>query len=865
LALVGLTALIVVGSIAPAEAAAAGAAGGLRVVPRSAVPGLVVELRGHGAGGRRARVTISGHRAEVVARRGNALSVIVPKVAPGVARVQLAEGGRRLSTSLRVARGFSGSAQPVIDRKRVGAASIGPAGGTVGVRGSGGTTYELSLPPGALRSTTKITLTALKRVRGIPLKGGTIGVQFGPDGLQLAKPATLMITLRRPPPRSTIGYVYSGKGRGVTLVRAKRRGKRLTLKTEHFSGAGGGQVTIESFMKFAARLLIGQLTLADVDEFLHQLQIVEAIFGEFCLTDETCAELVRRSGDLLEQRASKFSCGFRDPGEAIALLRDGLLIDGDLQLIGRGSKGRQLERERECITNALVSAAAGPASNEPLARAGIGTLNPSDRFHADLDADGVVVNVEWGIFLAGIAAQQDFGRLQGRIQAAAETGLNKVLTDGTETCDKTLSVGKDLLEKGQKIANAAGLLAAEFAAALENCIPRVFVTPAAVTVEVGKTQAFSARSNEGDTSFDWTAGAGSVDTVGLFTAPENPGQVTVTATVRRIVKGTATVTVVCPTGQVEFEGECRTISVTVSPQNALVAPGEGKQFTATVNNTNNQAVTWSASGGSVSSAGFFTAPQQPGSYTLTATSKEDPGKSGSTTVTVATPGVTVTARVSEVPNMFTRAQVRSDPPQCIDGPQQQAQKSARRQDPNPLGTWTTALDELLLESVAPLVSCQGSSADAEATLFSANAQTVESSEGDLTVGFSATNDHTITMHQTGTLVVPAVQSTAYSFLGFTFSVVAEPVTLSCSTTLSGDSRAGNQFENEDSVFQLRIAEAPGGDEVIKLEDTSPATEITLQPGKYESSIENKTTRARSGSEEISTFTFAAEAECVTVS
>ena len=88
-------------------------------------------------------------------------------------------------------------------------------------------------------------------------------------------------------------------------------------------------------MRFVARLLTGQLTLVDVDEFLHQLQIVEQIFGDFCLTEATCAELIRRSGDLLEDRASKFSCGSKDPGKALELLREGILVDGDLELVGR--------------------------------------------------------------------------------------------------------------------------------------------------------------------------------------------------------------------------------------------------------------------------------------------------------------------------------------------------------------------------------------------------------------------------------------------------------------------------------------------------------------------------------------------------
>ena len=158
--------------------------------------------------------------------------------------------------------------------------------------------------------------------------------------------------------------------------------------------------------------------------------------------------------------------------------------------------------------------------------------------------------------------------------------------------------------------------------------------PPSATVEIGQTVSFSARTNEGDTDFDWTASDGTVDGGGTFTAPSKPGTVTVTATTRRILSGSATVTVKCPAGQVEFDGECRTISVTIAPANPALAPGAQQQFTATVHNTTNQAVTWTSSGGSITATGRFTAPSQPGSVTITARSKEDTTKTGTTTVTV---------------------------------------------------------------------------------------------------------------------------------------------------------------------------------------------------------------------------------------
>src|SRR6202011_3194608 len=89
------------------------------------------------------------------------------------------------------------------------------------------------------------------------------------------------------------------------------------------------------------------------------------------------------------------------------------------------------------------------------------------------------------------------------------------------------------------------------------------------------------------------------------------------------------------------------ISVTVAPTFATVSSGSTRQFTATVANTTNQAVTWTATAGAISSAGLFTAPVVSTSTTVTvkATSVAAPSKSASATVTVqpsAPPPISVT-------------------------------------------------------------------------------------------------------------------------------------------------------------------------------------------------------------------------------
>ena len=79
------------------------------------------------------------------------------------------------------------------------------------------------------------------------------------------------------------------------------------------------------------------------------------------------------------------------------------------------------------------------------------------------------------------------------------------------------------------------------------------------------------------------------------------------------------------------------VSVTVSPTTTSLQGGQQTQFTATVRGTNNTAVTWTASGGTMTSGGQYTAPSSSGTYTLTATSVADSRKSASAVITVSQP------------------------------------------------------------------------------------------------------------------------------------------------------------------------------------------------------------------------------------
>lgn len=82
------------------------------------------------------------------------------------------------------------------------------------------------------------------------------------------------------------------------------------------------------------------------------------------------------------------------------------------------------------------------------------------------------------------------------------------------------------------------------------------------------------------------------------------------------------------------------ITISITPATVTVNGGASQGFTATLVNASNNAVTWSASGGTIQGNGTsatWTAPMSGGPFTITATSAQDPTKSASATATITAP------------------------------------------------------------------------------------------------------------------------------------------------------------------------------------------------------------------------------------
>ena len=159
----------------------------------------------------------------------------------------------------------------------------------------------------------------------------------------------------------------------------------------------------------------------------------------------------------------------------------------------------------------------------------------------------------------------------------------------------------------------------------------VSISPVIATVSAGATQQFTATvTGASNNAVTWTASGGTVSSAGLYTAGTTAGAFTVTATsVQDTTKSaSAAVTIGAVQGGV---------SLSISPTSATVQSGATKQFTATVTGAANNAVTWTASGGTVSSTGLYTAGATAGSFTVKATSVQDTTKSVTATITIPAP------------------------------------------------------------------------------------------------------------------------------------------------------------------------------------------------------------------------------------
>jgi hypothetical protein len=145
-------------------------------------------------------------------------------------------------------------------------------------------------------------------------------------------------------------------------------------------------------------------------------------------------------------------------------------------------------------------------------------------------------------------------------------------------------------------------------------------SPTSVELQPGQTQQFtvSAWNDNGNEvplpePVTWTAAGGTITTEGVYTAGDTPGNFTATVSSNGISASTQITIIPDPAT------ELRT-----SPASVELQPGQTQQFTVSAWNDNGnevplpEPVTWTATGGTITTEGVYTAGDNLGEYTVTA-------------------------------------------------------------------------------------------------------------------------------------------------------------------------------------------------------------------------------------------------------
>lgn len=185
-------------------------------------------------------------------------------------------------------------------------------------------------------------------------------------------------------------------------------------------------------------------------------------------------------------------------------------------------------------------------------------------------------------------------------------------------------------------------------------VTSVEVAPGSTTLETGRSQQFSAvgRTSTGTTtsvSVTWSATGGTITTGGLYTAGSTTGSFRVIA-VRQgsSMADTSSVTITTPAPTLQ--------RIEVAPPSATVEPGATQQFAATGRMSDNSSVSvnvnWSATGGTISGTGVYTAGGTPGTFRVIAVRQGD-AMADTSTVTISPPSGATLQRIEVTPPSVT--------------------------------------------------------------------------------------------------------------------------------------------------------------------------------------------------------------------
>lgn len=480
---------------------------------------------------------------------------------------------------------------PILDMERESVATVGPEGGAVTATGADGAEYSLSIPADALIEETEISLTPIISIDDLPMSGGFVaGVHFEPSGLELFRTATLTVTLPASPAVGAeellAGFIYDDGGDNLALALADTTGNSFSLPIDHFSGGGGGAANPAD--------LAATSTQGSANAFIAQL--MSAIQAED--TDE--AESVLRQW--YEARVRPRLQGAVSNDDAL----DRALQDYRRWLNAEGAIPLNID------VGALLSESqnlAAAAFREAIARA-------NDLCERNSSFDDAEEALRWQRRAESVLERNVLEQNAIDIGTVLNELCVQVVIESTSFPQSPVVDQPALLEVVFGFSFSDG--PTELSANMVAFVLTTGATPAGATEftdENGRVQ-LTLTPDSGSVSIEVDACIGN----GGF----NGGQLVAGLVCQQafIVRG-----------------------LIINPNEAEVGPGETVSFAAQLGGTAAN-VTWSASGGTISSNGLYTAGNNEGTFQVTATSVDDP------TLT-ATATVQITANENEIdPSLF---------------------------------------------------------------------------------------------------------------------------------------------------------------------------------------------------------------------
>ncbi|MEO8274092.1 MAG: IPT/TIG domain-containing protein [Chloroflexota bacterium] len=686
-------ALLLMASVAPGAAAKplSPAPSITSISPASGARGTTVTLTGRDFGGPQARITVGGVIAPLISGVGNRAVFRVPAAAPfGQTLVRVSNPSGQSDAVPFTVIGFGGTMTLLPATSGAVTQTVGRAGGTLV---SGG--LRLAIPAGALSSDVAITMRPLLGVSGTPLDNSYIGgVQLEPEGLAFLVPAVLTIPLPAGVrPADVLAFGSTGAGTDVHLQPYLLAGDQITLTVWHFSsesaaagGTAGASAMAAAPLSSAESAAMQAIALADAacaqesssgiiggpacanQGVAHVAALLdwaitvrpglqEAIGAPYFTAEAALAEWLRWWGRIqlsgVEDQMVSSVSGARAAAVAV-------LADQARRRLGNCTGTSLVEQFRDvqrladiALQGAITEPLAGEPSPLPSAADGSimdacahvtvdelalpdpaarGTDRNTLKGRASLDVWSgpnrtdlpITLNIEvdGGGTTTSPSPDAD-GRFEAPLFVFAETSTLRVKVTATATSEVLHEVGVD--QGSANLTRAA--------------TDRLDLSPGDTTLQPGGQVDIAARL-AGDDVANRTVGfavtgagslsatSGSTDSAGAtsvtFTAGSAFGTTVLTAS---FVDGTVTRTKAI-TITVDDDA-----AVAITPETAIVETGSQASFSATVTGAANLAVTWSATCGTVTSAGLYTAPSAEASCIVTATSVED-GASATATVTV---------------------------------------------------------------------------------------------------------------------------------------------------------------------------------------------------------------------------------------